>query len=84
MPTKMEILQRTFHQYEVEHGHAPARMRDAVAWGHAQGMIDIPDVDPFDILANEMARALRQEYAVDDHGRRYRVNHAVHITKGGI
>ena len=31
-----------------------------------------------------MAKALREEYATDAKGRRYRVNHAVRITKAGI
>jgi len=31
-----------------------------------------------------MATALREEYATDAWGRRYRVNHAVKITKAGV
>jgi hypothetical protein len=31
-----------------------------------------------------MARALREEYATDKRGRRYRVNHAVRITRHGV
>jgi len=40
--------------------------------------------DPLATLAEVMAGALRQEYAIDEAGRRYRVNHAVRITKGGV
>jgi len=31
-----------------------------------------------------MSRALREEYATDSMGRRYRKNHAVRVTKGGV
>jgi hypothetical protein len=31
-----------------------------------------------------MATALREEYGVDANGRRYRLNHAVKVTKGGV
>jgi len=31
-----------------------------------------------------MSQALREEYGTDGQGRRYRVNHAVRVTKGGV
>jgi len=31
-----------------------------------------------------MATALREEYATGEQGRRYRVNHAVRVSKGGV
>jgi hypothetical protein len=31
-----------------------------------------------------MARALREEFATDSQGRRYRVNHAVRVTRRGV
>jgi hypothetical protein len=36
------------------------------------------------VLAGQMAQALRDEVATDRKGRRYRVNHAVRITKSGV
>ena len=53
-------------------------------WGVQQGLIDLPEIDPYDALADEMARALREEYAKDKQGRRYRVNHAVRVTRRGV
>jgi len=47
-------------------------------------MIEMPEVDPLDKLASDMSTALREEYATDKDGRRYRVNHAVRVTKGGV
>jgi len=84
MATYNEQLQKVWHQYEAENGSVPATARDAVAWGVAKGMIDAPKVDPLDKLASDMSTALRQEYATDPKGRRYRVNHAVRTSKGGV
>lgn len=79
-----EQLQRIWREYEAEHGSVPATAREAVVWGVSRGMIDIPEVDPLDKLASDMSTALREEYATDKQGRRYRVNHAVRVTKGGV
>lgn len=79
-----EQLQRVWHAFEKEQGYVPATARDAVKWGVERGMIEVPEIDPYDKLAEDMARALREEYATDKLGRRYRKNHAVRVTKGGV
>lgn len=79
-----EQLQKIWHQYEAENGSVPATAREAVAWGLTKGMIEIPEIDPLDKLASDMSTALREEYATDKDGRRYRVNHAVRVSKGGV
>lgn len=79
-----EQLQKVWHLYEAKHGSLPSTTREAVAWGVSQGMIQPPEVDPLAKLAEDMSTALREEYATDDHGRRYRVNHAVRVTKAGV
>lgn len=79
-----EQLQSVWRKYEAEHGSVPATAREAVSWGVRRGMIDLPEVDPLDKLASDMSTALREEYAVDKEGRRYRVNHAVRVSKGGV
>ena len=84
MPTKNEQLQKVWHQFEAENGHVPATAREAVQWGVQRKLIEIPVVDPYAKLAEDMATALREEYATDAQGRRYRVNHAVRVTKGGV
>jgi hypothetical protein len=43
-----------------------------------------PKFDPGDILASQMAAALREEIDMDAKGRRYRVNHAVRITRASV
>jgi len=82
--TYNEQLQRIWHLFEEKHGHVPSLPREAVQWGVSLGMIRIPDVDPLAKLAEDMSSALRDEYATDADGRRYRVNHAVRVSKGGV
>ena len=84
MSTYKEQLQKTWHAYKRSHGIEPATAREAVQWGVSHGMIEVPEIDPFAKLAEDMATALREEYAVDREGRRYRVNHAVRVTKAGV
>ncbi len=79
-----EQLQHVWHAYEKAHGYLPATAREACMWGVSQGMIEAPEYDPYDRLAEDMSRALRDEYATDQLGRRYRKNHAVRVTKGGV
>lgn len=84
MPTKEERLQQIWHRYDTERKHKPTSAREAVEWAVSEGLVELPEVDPFDILAGQMAQALRDEYKVDEKGRRYRVNHAARITKSGV
>jgi hypothetical protein len=84
MATYNEQLQRIWHQYEAENGQLPSTTREAVIWGISKGMIAAPKVDPLDILSEDMSTALRAETRVDQYGRKYRVNHAVRITKAGV
>lgn len=82
--TKNEKLQRAWRAFESTHEHAPSSAREAVEWAVNEGMLEVPSVDPYDTLASQMAAALREEYKTDANGRRYRVNHAVRVTKGGV
>ncbi len=84
MASYKEQLQHIWHLYEKEHGSIPTTAREAVQWGVSRGMIAVPEVDPLAKLADDMATALREEYATDSCGRRYRVNHAVKVTKAGV
>src|SRR5689334_8864651 len=81
---KNELLQSVWQRYENEHDRLAATAREVVEWGVQEGLLRLPDIDPYDILAEDMSRALREQYATDSKGRRYRVNHAVRITKGGV
>lgn len=81
--SKSEKLQNAFHLYIAQHGHYPSGAREVAEWAVCLGLIQLPEIDPFDLLASEMSRALREEYKTDEQGRRYRVNHAIHVNKNG-
>jgi len=84
MPTKIERLQQIWHEYDTQRSHKPTSAREAVEWAVKEGKLELPEVDPYDILAGQMSQALREEYRQDEQGRRYRVNHAVRVTKSGV
>jgi hypothetical protein len=84
MATKNELLQRAWREFEKANAYAPSSARQVVEWAVSVGVLTLPRIDPYDVLAGDMAQALRDEYATDGKGRRYRVNHAVRITKSGV
>jgi len=84
MGSKSEKLRNVWHRYDNERKHKPSGTRQVAEWAVAAGFLNLPEVDPMDVLAGQMAQALREEVATDKKGRRYRVNHAVRITKGGV
>lgn len=84
MITQTEQLQALWRDYEREHDNVAASAREVVDWAVANRALELPRVDPRDVLASQMARALREQYATDDQGRRYRVNHAMRVTRSGV
>jgi hypothetical protein len=82
--TKNERFQNIWHKYEREHGNQPSGTREAVDRAIEEGLLEEPVVDPRDMLASQMAAALREEMDTDEKGRRYRVNHAVRISRAGV
>ena len=84
MTTQTERLQQLWREYEKEHDHAAATSREVIDWAVGKGALELPRIDPRDVLASQLSRALREEYATDAKGRRYRVNHAIRITKSGV
>lgn len=82
--TKQERLQRAWHHFDNNKNHLPSSARQACEWAVAAGLLQLPQIDPYDALAEDMAQALRGEYATDNEGRRYRVNHAVRVSKAGV
>ena len=82
--TKQERLQKAWHHFDDKAGHLPTGTRQACEWAVQAGLLDLPEIDPYDVLAEQMAAALRAEYETDSRGRRYRVNHAVRISRAGV
>lgn len=84
MSTYQERLQSIFHKYEAETGEQFATTGDAVSWAVKNGLLVAAPVDPFAKLAEEMSAALRAEFKIDPRGRKYRVNHNVRESHGGV
>lgn len=84
MSNTPDRLQQIWHRYDNEHKHKPSGTREAVEKAVAEGLLELPIIDPYDILAGKMAAALREEIQTDEKGRRYRVNHAVRVNKSGV
>lgn len=82
--TETEHLQSAWTQYECEHNHMPASARAVAEWAVSKGLIVLPKIDPLDVLAGQVSRALRQEYGTDPKGRRFRKNHAIRVSKNGV
>ncbi|PHY14127.1 hypothetical protein CSW58_01220 [Caulobacter sp. B11] len=66
--TKNETLQRAWRRYEEENGRLAATAREVAEWAVSKGLLQLPSVDPYDALAEDVARALREEYATDRKG----------------
>jgi hypothetical protein len=82
--TKNERFQQIWHKFDSDNGHKPCGTREAVDRAIEEGLLEEPHIDPRDILASQMAAALREEIQTDEKGRRYRVNHAVRVTNDGV
>lgn len=82
--TLAELDQRLWREYEEVHDHNAASARDVIDWAVRERGLQLPRVDPRDVLAERMSKHLREEYATDAKGRRYRKNHAIRVTKDGV
>ena len=79
-----QTLQQLYHEFQRTNAHAPSGTDAACRWAVERGLLELPDFDPYSMLASQMASALRAETATDDEGRTFRVNHAARITRYGV
>lgn len=80
----MALFQQLWCEFEETHDHQAISAREVVDWAVRHRALPLPQIDPRDVLAAQMSRALRESYAIDSQGRRYRLNHAIRITKNGV
>lgn len=83
MTTYNEKLQKIWKQYEDEKDSAPSTARDVAAWAIQKGLWQPKPSDVISQCATEFAKAARDEYRTDKHGRRYRAKHAVRMSRDG-
>jgi hypothetical protein len=46
--TKQERLQRAWHHFDDKLEHLPSSTRQACEWAVAGGLLEIPEIDPYD------------------------------------
>ena len=85
MSKYFEDLQHFWRQYEEAGNPTPATPPEVAAWAIENKLWQphhSPDI--VGLLAEDLARAWREEYRWDAEGRRYRAKHAVRVTQGGV
>ncbi|MEW6531007.1 MAG: hypothetical protein AB1473_09240 [Thermodesulfobacteriota bacterium] len=76
--------QRLIRWYKEETGKTAVDMREVALFAVKKGWKLADPIDPIDRLANELARAAREEVRTDTKtGKPYRANHAYLATQGG-
>lgn len=83
MSAYKEQLQHFYSQYKDE--VQPLGMittHDVAAWAYRKGLMKPRDTDIIANLAEELAKAWREEYRTDPTGNRYRAKHAVIKNEG--
>ncbi|WP_142847256.1 hypothetical protein [Telmatospirillum sp. J64-1] len=83
MATYTEQMQKIWRLYEEDGQPLPATARDVAAWA-VRNKLWVPQ--PADVIAQcaeDLSRALREEYHKDKRGRRVRSKHAVRVNQGG-
>lgn len=78
-----ENLQKFWDLYKEAGNDGPATAKDIAAWAFEQGLWKPRTSDVVKVLAEDLARAFREEYRTDKNGRRYRAKHPVKVTKNG-
>ena len=83
--SKTHDYQRLCRQYREEKGQDALNTSEVVDWAIGRRYLEEPSpINPRARLADEMAKALREEIGHDGRtGRPYRVNHAVTISEHG-
>ncbi len=78
-----EQLQRVVRNYEAAGNQLPATAHDIALWAIENGLWEPQRSTLVDRCAEEIARAMREEFITDPQGRRVRVKHVATIEKNG-
>jgi hypothetical protein len=91
---KLETLNRQRHGnkkyiylvelYKEHHDVETVSLDEVTDWAMREGHYVPEPVDPRKILKRELARAMRNDYFVDDQGREVRKYHSVRHTESGL
>jgi hypothetical protein len=76
-------MQQIWKRYEASRMPTPATTREVAAWAIENRLWEPHREDIIEQCAEDLAKALREEYRTHRRGRRYRAKHAVRISQGG-
>lgn len=80
MPNRTEQLQQIFARYQEDVGIAgPTTLRDVASWALGRNLWQPEPGALIRQLAEQLSRALRDEYYTDPQGRRVRTKHCVRV-----
>lgn len=83
MRTTREMLQEIVRKYQAANQPWPATTRDMAHWAISNQLWKPKPSAIVDQCADQLSRAMREEYITDSNGRRVRAKHAATVTKGG-
>ena len=78
-----EQLQRIVHQYMLEGEQWPATSRQIASWAIRRGLWEPQKTAVIGLFAEQLSRAMREEYITDPQGRSVRVKHSARIRHNG-
>jgi len=78
-----EQLQHIVNEYISSGESWPATTREIAGWGIQKGLWKPQRSDLIDVFADQLARAMREEYVFDPQGRHVRVKHAARLRRNG-
>lgn len=82
-PTYNEQLQKIVAQYRIAGQRWPATARQIAAWAIRESLWSPQPSALVSQCAEQLARAMREEYIVDPQGRTVRTKHAARLTQAG-
>lgn len=81
--TYAEQLQKLWTEYEASGMPVPATKHDVAEWAVSNGLWKPRPTDIIAQCANDLGKALREEYKTDEKGRRVRTKHVVQVKEDG-
>ena len=79
MSTYNEQMQKYVTEYRADGGEWPATSREMAAWIINKGLWKPQSSELISICAEQLSRAMREEYIIDPQGRKVRSKHAARI-----
>ncbi|MXW91910.1 MAG: hypothetical protein F4114_18295 [Rhodospirillaceae bacterium] len=76
-------MQKIVNQYRLSGEEWPARSKDIAAWAIRNNLWELHPSAAISKCAEDISRAMREEYMTDSRGRRVRVKHSATVQRNG-